>query len=132
MDCFRSLFRGSPPVLVYSAYNDYAHINAALRSGVRSYICKSQRVEDLLEAMNDVASGKTAFPSSLIQHLTEVSSLTLSLTRREREVFTMVQRGFSNKEIADRMGVAVRTIENNLSILYDKTGVKNRRELEKL
>ena len=132
MDSFRALFRESPPVLIYSAYDDYAHINAALRSGVRAYICKTQRVEELLEAMEDVASGKTAFPASLIQRLTKVSGQLPGLTKREREVFSMVQRGLNNKEIANQLDVAVRTIENNLSILYDKTGVKNRRELERL
>ena len=132
MDYFVSIFGKVPPVLIYSAYNDYAHINAALRSGVRGYVFKSQGVEDLLDAMENVASGKDAFPPFLAQRLTAVSDLLLGLTKREREVFAMVQRGFSNKEIAASMGVSIRTIENNLSILHDKTGVKNRKELEKL
>ena len=121
-----------PPVLVYSVYDDYAHVNAALRSGVRGYVCKSQGIPDLLEAMETVVSGKTVFPVSLVQRLIAVSDLILALTKREREVFTMVQRGFSNKEIAEALDVSIRTIQNNLSILYDKTGVKNRRELERL
>ena len=120
------------PVLVYSVYDDYAHVNAAIRSGVRGYVCKSQGVSDLLDAMDAVVSGKTVFPSYLVQRLTTVSDLMLALTKREREVFTMVQRGFTNREIAEALDVSIRTIENNLSILYDKTGAKNRLELERL
>ena len=129
----RSFFRGGiPPVLVYSVYDDYAHVNAALCSGARGYICKSQSAEELLEAMEDVASGKTAFPSALLQRLAITSDKMQSLTRREREVFSMVQRGHNNKDIAAILNVSLRTIENNLSIIYDKVGVKNRQELEKM
>ena len=129
---FTSVFKGNPPVLIYSAYNDFAHINAALRSGARGYIYKTQGVDDLLEAMEKVAAGTDVFPPFLLRRLAAVSDLVMGLTKREREIFTMVQRGMNNNEIAAGLGVSIRTIENNLSILYDKTGVKNRRELEKL
>jgi DNA-binding NarL/FixJ family response regulator len=129
----KSMFRdGIPPVLVYSVYDDYAHVNAALRSGARGYICKSQSAEELLSAMEDAASGKTAYPHELLQRLATVSDMMLGLTKREQEIFSMVQRGRGNKEIAAALGVTVRTVENNLSVIYDKTGAKNRRELEKL
>jgi DNA-binding NarL/FixJ family response regulator len=122
----------STPVLVYSVYDDYAHIKAVMRSGAAGFVCKSQGAEELLEAMEDAAAGKTVFTSSLLQRMAAGSDLMLGLTKREREIFTMVQRGFSNRDIAATWGVSVRTIENNLSIIYDKTGVNNRRELEKL
>ena len=129
---FNSLYGKIPPVLVYSVYDDYAHVNAAKRSGASGYICKSQGADDLLEAMEIAALGGTIFSPGLLQRLTTVSDLMLGLTRREQEVFNMVQRGFANREIAATLGVSIRTIENNLSILYDKTGVNKRQELEKL
>ena len=121
-----------PPVLVYSVYDDYAHINAALRAGVKGYVSKSQSADDLLEAMENAAAGKAIFPSSLSQRMAAVSDLLPCLTRREREIFDMVQRRINNKEIAAALGVSLRTIENNLGIIYSKTGVKNRQALEKL
>ena len=121
-----------PPFLVYSVYDDYAHINAALRAGIKSYVCKSQSADELLEAMENAVCGKKSFNSNLVHRMAAVSDLILGLTRREREIFNKVQHRFSNKEIAASLGVSLRTIENNLSILYDKTGVKNRRELEQL
>jgi DNA-binding NarL/FixJ family response regulator len=129
----KSLFKcKSPPVLIYSVYDDYAHVNAAMRSGARGYVCKSQSAEELLAAMEDAASGKTAYPPDLLQRLAIVSDMMLGLTKREQEIFSMVQRGNDNKEIAASLGVSVRTVENNLSVIYDKTGAKTRRELEKL
>jgi len=121
-----------PPVLVYSVYDDYAHINAALRAGVKSYVCKSQSVQELLYAMDGAITGKGSFNSELVHRLASVSDLMLGLTKREREIFNMVQREFDNQKIANVLNVSVRTIENNLGIIYDKTGVKNREELEKL
>ena len=121
-----------PPVLIYSVYDDYAHINAALRAGVKSYVCKSQSIEELLNAMEGVVSGKGGFNSALVQRFASVSDLKLRLTKREQEIFDMVQKGIKNKEIAADLNVSLRTIENNLGIIYDKTGVKNRRELENL
>jgi len=121
-----------PPVLVFSVYDDYAHVNAAIRCGARGYVCKSQSAEELLEAMEDVLSGKTSFPPALLQRMAITSDKILGLSKREQEVFSMVQRGKSNREIAADLGVSLRTIENNLSIIYDKTGAKDRRELEKM
>ena len=121
-----------PPVLIYSVYDDYVHINAALRAGVKGYVSKSQNTDDLLEAMEKAVDGKMIFPSSLAQRVTVVSELLLCLTKREREIFDMVQRRFNNREIAGTLGVSLRTVENNLGIIYSKTGVKNRQALEKL
>ncbi len=61
-----------------------------------------------------------------------VSDILLCLTKRERQIFDLVQRSYSNRQIAEELAVSVRTIENNLGIIYDKTGVAGRKELEKL
>jgi len=129
----KSLGNGKfPPVLVYSVYDDYAHVNAAIRLGAKGYICKSQSAAELMEAMEDVSSGKISFPPELLQRMAITTNKVLGLSKREQEVFSMVQRGKSNGEIAADFGVSIRTIENNLSIIYDKTGAKTRQELEKM
>ena len=129
----KSFERGKfPPVLVFSVYDDFAHINAALRSGAKGYVCKSQSTAELLAAMEDVSSGKFSFPPDMLQRHALTSDKLQGLNKREHSIFFLVQQGKTNKEIAAEMGVTLRTIENNLSILYDKTGTKDRKELEKL
>jgi len=129
----KSFGRGKfPPVLVFSVYDDFAHINAALRSGAKGYVCKSQSTAELLEAMEDVSSGKYSFPPDMLQRHATTSDKLQGLNKREHTIFFLIQQGKTNKEIAEEMGVTLRTIENNLSILYDKIGVKDRKELEKL
>jgi len=121
-----------PPILVYSAYDDYNHVNHAVRSGAKGYVCKSQSIAELIAAMEEVSSGKTSFPQEMNQRIAETASKTLKLNQREQKIFNMVQLGKNNKEIAATLNYATSTIENNLRIIYQKTGVKNRQELEKL
>ena len=129
----KSFGRGKfPPVLVFSVYDDFAHVNAALRSGAKGYVCKSQSTAELLTAMEDISSEKVNFPPAMLQRHAITSDKLQGLNKREHKIFYMVQQGKNNNEIAAEMGVSVRTIENNLSVLYDKTGTKNRKELEKM
>jgi DNA-binding NarL/FixJ family response regulator len=95
-------------------------------------VCKSQSAAELLEAMENVSLGKTCFPLEMLQRIAETSDKLLSLNKKEQKIFYMVQQGKNNKEIADSLNVSARTVKNNLSIIYDKTGTKNRQELEKL
>jgi DNA-binding NarL/FixJ family response regulator len=55
-----------------------------------------------------------------------------SLTEREREVATLAARGLSNSDIAERLVVSVRTVENQLHRAYGKLGIASRRELASL
>jgi DNA-binding NarL/FixJ family response regulator len=53
----------------------------------------------------------------------------LPLTEREREIVTLAARGLSNREIADRLAVSVRTVEGHLYRAGNKLGVSDRKEL---
>jgi DNA-binding NarL/FixJ family response regulator len=122
----------APPVLVYSVYDDYVHLKAAFRSGAKGYVCKSQDTGELRTAMDRLAAGGVWFSPDHAFRMTAVSDIVLGLTKRERQIFELVQRRRGNHEIAAELGVSIRTVENNLSVLYDKTAVKNRKELERL
>jgi DNA-binding NarL/FixJ family response regulator len=122
----------APPVLVYSVYDDYVHLQAAFRSGAKGYVCKSQDSSELRAAMDQVAAGGVWFAPGHAFRMAAVSDTVLGLTKRERQIFELVQRRRSNREIAAELGVSVRTVENNMSVLYDKTATKNRKELEQL
>jgi len=54
------------------------------------------------------------------------------LTKREREIFTLVKSGLSNKQIAARLGISCHTVENIMCCVYDKTGIDSRLELYRL
>ncbi|GHV93988.1 DNA-binding response regulator [Spirochaetia bacterium] len=121
-----------PPVLVYSVYDDYAHLKAVIRSGAAGYVCKSQGEAELEAAMDEVLQGRRAFAPELLPHVAEVSDITLNLTKRQRQIFDLVQRSRSNLQIAAELGLKLRTVENYLSAIYEITGAKSRKKLKKL
>jgi DNA-binding NarL/FixJ family response regulator len=55
-----------------------------------------------------------------------------TLTKREREIFTLIATGYENEEIADKLGLAVQTVKNQVSAIYSKLEVKNRFEIFRL
>jgi DNA-binding NarL/FixJ family response regulator len=55
-----------------------------------------------------------------------------SLTRREREIFTLLVLGYENEQIADKFDLALQTVRNQVSAIYSKLGVKNRFEIIRL
>jgi DNA-binding NarL/FixJ family response regulator len=121
----------APPVLVYSVYDDYVHFKAAFRSGAKGYGCKSQDTGKLRAAMDQLAVGGIWFSPGHAFRMAAVSDIGLGLTPRARQIFELVQRRRGNREIAAKLGVSLRTVENNLSVLYGKTAAKNRKELER-
>jgi DNA-binding NarL/FixJ family response regulator len=58
-----------------------------------------------------------------------VETLDRRLTKRERQIVDALLRGYTNKEIAQRLGVSDQTIKNQLTVLYRKVGVGGRLEL---
>jgi DNA-binding NarL/FixJ family response regulator len=54
------------------------------------------------------------------------------LTRREAGIFTLVKDGLSNRQIAEKLSISRRTVENILYCIYDKTGISSRLELQNM
>jgi NarL family two-component system response regulator LiaR len=121
-----------PAVAVYSHYTDYLHVQAALRLGVGAYVCKSRGEDELEEALNIALSGGRYLDPAAETGVNRDRGVLGLLTKREAEIFALVKSGLSNSRIAAALGLAPHTVENILSILYDKTGTANRGELEML
>ena len=115
-----------PIMAVYSVFDDYAHVRAALGLGVRAYICKRRNVEELEDALLTALSGGLYIDDSAQKKFQNVADLISLLTKREAEILTLVKSGLPNKEIAERLGISRRTVENILSCVYDKTGIRSR------
>ncbi|MDR2193634.1 MAG: LuxR C-terminal-related transcriptional regulator [Treponema sp.] len=55
-----------------------------------------------------------------------------TLTKREREIVTLIATGYDNKSIAETLFLAPQTVKNHVSVIYSKLGVKNRFEIIRL
>lgn len=121
-----------PVTAVYTAYDDFVHVSAAIAKDVNVYMCKRASVSELEKALFNALSGINYIDDSIQSKLEEIAGTLNMLTKREMEIFAMIKENLTNKQIAERLGISFRTVENILCCIYDKTGVKSRAELRDL
>jgi DNA-binding NarL/FixJ family response regulator len=111
-------------VIVYTgeAANDVLH--QTIKSGAWGFISKSDEPPVLLDTISSVARGRLCFPYVDFELLSK-DPLDV-LTARERELLAALANGWSNLQIASRIGISRNTVKYHLKNLYDKLGVNNR------
>jgi DNA-binding NarL/FixJ family response regulator len=126
-------------VLVLTMHDVPAYLRASLAAGASGYVVKRSADSDLLAAIREVHRGHTVLDPSLEDRAAHGSlrrrggvgstTPTALLSQREREVLELVAQGFTNQQIADRLGLSVKTVETYRARLVDKLGLQSRAEL---
>jgi DNA-binding NarL/FixJ family response regulator len=110
---------------------------AWLEQGALGCIERDASLPDLLNAIRQVAAGEVSLPQAVALRLVtrmahqtppQENALPEPLSNREQEVLTLLAQGLSNKEIAQRLYLSVRTVEGHLANVYGKLGVHSRTE----
>ncbi|MCL2069494.1 MAG: response regulator transcription factor [Treponema sp.] len=127
-----SIAQQKPLFAVYTGFDSHTHASAALSLGVRAYVTKRKTEIELEQYLLRALEGEICIDETARIKIQTSSDLVDLLTRREAEILIHVKKGLSNRQIADHFGISHRTVENILSLVYDKTGIHNRLELEKL
>ena len=128
VEATRRIVRDLPQVkvLVLSMYTGEEYVREALAAGASGYLVKDSAAEELTEAIRTVARGER-FLSPAVAHLTGKGAAGASplerLTTREREVLQLIAEGNSNKEIAARLSLSVKTIEAHRTNLMAKLDI---------
>ena len=117
-------------VLILSMHNDSEYVMRILQSGARGYILKQAPTEELFKAIEIIYSGETYFSQDVArQALNQFvkgpgdGPHTGQVSAREREVLIAIAEGLSNKEIACRLGVGVRTVETHRERIMRKLNI---------
>jgi DNA-binding NarL/FixJ family response regulator len=124
-------------VLALSMHDEQDYIVKMLQAGAKGYLLKNSTKEELVKAVENVSNGENYFSN-------EVSSIMLSkyiykefpadkkeyksdikLTKRETEIIRMISEELTNAEIADKLGISVRTVDTHRRNLLQKLDVKN-------
>lgn len=124
-------------VLVLTMHDDPGYLKRALEAGASGYVLKRAADVELLAAIRAVERGETyVYPTlaaSVVQSFGSAgagpSDGCGALSQREREVFRLLVLGHTNAEIAQRLGLSVKTIETHRARLMEKLGVRTRAEL---
>jgi two-component system, NarL family, nitrate/nitrite response regulator NarL len=111
---------------------------ACAEAGVSGYLLRDQSFDELMDVLTIVAKGQTSCPppvaAALIRRVGMVAGERYTptewdrLTPREDEILGLIERGMSNKEIARRLGIEVRTVKNHVHNLLEKLRVRRRGE----
>lgn len=127
------------PILVLSMHDESLHAERALRAGAMGYVMKHEATDRIVEAIRQVLRGEiylsTRMKERLLHRLVgengtvQTTSPLEVLTDREMEVFQLVGRGLSTREVAEQLCLSVKTIETHLDHIKTKLGLESGREL---
>jgi DNA-binding NarL/FixJ family response regulator len=128
----RSLYPNVKVLMLTSFLDDEAILGAVL-GGASGYVIKDIKNLDLLEAIRKVAAGETLLDIALVSNVTSrlrkvdsPASEIYELTDQEQRVLEHIGRGLTNRQIAESMCLAEKTIKNYVSSLLGKLGLERR------
>jgi DNA-binding NarL/FixJ family response regulator len=122
-------------VLIVTMFEDDDTVFAAMRAGARGYILKGASQEEMLHAISAVSGGGAVFGPGIAQRLLGFFATARpapaplafpELTEREREILAMIARGLTNVEIAERLVLSLKTVQNHVSNIFGKLQIADR------
>lgn len=136
----REILAKSPQIgiLIITMFEDDDSVFAAMRAGARGYLLKAASHEELLRAIRSVSNGEAIFGPGIARRLigffatpaamppTTPPRAFPSLSDREEEILRLIAQGRSNHEIANQLGLSVKTVQNHVSNIFGKLQVADR------
>jgi DNA-binding NarL/FixJ family response regulator len=137
IEATRQILHTSPHIriLVITLFEDDASVFSALRAGARGYVLKDAKEEEMLRAIRSVGSGEAIFSPAIATRLIDFfatprpaasKEIFPTLTEREREILQLLARGSTNHDIAKRLALSVKTVNNYVSNIFSKLQVTDR------
>jgi DNA-binding NarL/FixJ family response regulator len=115
-------------VLALSTFNQGIYISKMMESGASGYLLKNSGKDEIIQALRDVAKGKTYLSFEAGQALKTSNMKNPDqplLTKREKEVLALIVEGFTNTVIAEKLFISIDTVDSHRKNLYSKLNVKN-------
>jgi NarL family two-component system response regulator LiaR len=125
-------------ILILTAYDDDNYVLGLLDAGAAGYLLKSARGQDLVDAVRAVRAGESVLHPKIIEKLLKQALAKSSgtadpmvselLSEREQEMLKLLAIGMSNKEIAQKLCLSLRTVKAHMSNIFIKMNVASRSE----
>lgn len=137
IQCVRELKRCLPQTqfIMLTIEDDNQRVFESLQAGATGYLVKNVAPEKILAAIDEVHCGGSPMSSQIARMLVQTfqsngSSFELggNLTPREREILTLLTRGYRSKEVADELSIGIQTVHTHLRNIYEKLHVRSRAE----
>ena len=127
-------------IVTLTRHSDDAYLQELLRAGVSGYVLKQSAPTELLQAIRAAAAGGQYLDSTLTKRVTagflaregrKVNKSGATPSERESEVLRLIASGYSNKEIAGRLSLSVKTVEAHKANAMRKLGLNGRIDIVK-
>lgn len=132
-------------ILVLTTFYDDKYITDAITGGACGYLLKDSGKDTIVGAITQILGGTTVLDQKVMARLTELMSynfktnadsnseagrsISSGMTKREKEICSLMAEGFTNRQIADKLYISEGTVKNYISGIYDKTGIHDRVKL---
>ena len=129
-------------ILIFSMHNNREYILSSVENGANGYLLKDTGKEELMRAIKVVSEGRKYFPPEISEVIIdELLAKTASsqdnsgkpifqkITPKEKQILGMIVQGFNSREIADKLFLSIRTVDNHRANMMKKTKAKNTADL---
>lgn len=124
-------------IIALTIHDEQGYVFEMIKAGASGYLLKDVGTDSLVQAIQDAAKGKSILdPKVTAQVLNEFSRLSeiyegykkTVLSQREKQILRMISRGYTNKEIANRLFISEKTVKNHITNVFHKLEVTDRTE----
>jgi DNA-binding NarL/FixJ family response regulator len=133
IDATRKILERNPDIgiLVLTMFEDDDSVFAAMRAGARGYLLKGSEQEEVLRAIQSIASGEAIFgpaiASRMMAYFSSANTTAFpTLTDRERELLELIAQGKNNQAIGAELVLSLKTVRNHVSNIFNKLQVTDR------
>lgn len=132
----------SVKILIFSMHHNREYIVSSVENGANGYLLKDTGKEELMKAIKVVSDGRKYFPPEISEVIIdELLAKTASnqdnsgkpifqkITPKEKQILGMIVQGFNSREIADKLFLSIRTVDNHRANMMKKTKAKNTADL---
>jgi DNA-binding NarL/FixJ family response regulator len=129
-------------ILIFSMHNNREYIVNSVENGANGYLLKDTGKEELMRAIRVVSEGRKYFPPEISEVIIdELLAKTASnqdnsgkpifqkITPKEKQILSMIVQGLNSREIADKLFLSIRTVDNHRANMMKKTKAKNTADL---
>ena len=118
-------------IVIFSMHDDIGYQKKAYEAGADGYLIKQLKRDDLIQSLDKILANQKVFDTHIWEDDTEgeqINLVDLPITKREKEVFILTVKGYSQKDIAQRLDISVKTVENHRQKIGEKLGTHKRYE----
>ena len=118
-------------ILILTTFGTSAELKKAMDGGAAGALLKNSSQNEIIDAIREVTGGKRVI-SGEIRHSIEDMKSVPEMSQRQLEILNLIAKGFSNKEIADILGVSLETVKDHIKKILVKMDASSRTEAASL